>query len=545
MPIQTVQYKGERYEVITANKSHEPAYRKQLCKLILDKYGPVVTRNNMLNALNDVFDFYATEIHSEITKVRDIGFFIFVYFLHEESTKISYLTQKGYDFPVEHNYFVVYRRVLKMVLQESCNINLKATRIDRDGKWMAQYVPILEKIIYLGHFLFDTVQSIAEEKITNGSIDIRIKDDLITFANTKEWDRFIYSICGHFNEDVRESIIDVNLHDDFNKRIKSELGIDLNDVEELLAGLNNLLQNRNPPELCPLSQFIELLKERSNSTFIDSFINGLILNTDNVTNIKAGVLSPYTPKRVIHKPILTLNFDDTPCILVEQFSFAEAMNTFFQNGITLGKIPEEWADIPFIKTIRNDYLAHHKNILENPVEESLKNHNIPYQRNVKALRSTDGKHLSINKTPGEIDFIFLLNTKIYIADCKNLTKRYEMRGYYQDIAKFEDEYNPKMKEKLKFLAHNRQRLEDNLRIELKNPGLDISSYQIEGVFIINTPTLYALNGEFKTYTFHRFNQLLEGNDFFDSYIEWPEGIGTYKIQWPFIHNLQKAISNTL
>lgn len=542
MPIQTFQYKNERYEIITANKTHEPAYRKRLCKLIVDKYGSVIKRADILSALQDVFNFYVSEIDIQIKKVQDIGFFVFAYFLHEQSTKISYLTQDGYDFPVEHGYFVIYRRVLKMILQESCNQDLKATRVGVDSNWMDEHIPIFEKIIYLGNFLWTTAQSIAEEKFTNGSVDIRIDDDLITFINTPEWDRFIYSLCYHFYEDGRESIIDVNLHSDFNERIKLELGIDLDDIEHLLAGLNNLLQNREPPELCTLSQFVELLKEKSDSPFIDAFINGLILNKENVASIKSSVVSPYTGNRIIHKPILTFNFDDTPCILAEQFSFAEALNTFFQNGITLGKIPAEWDAIPFMKTICKDYAAHHKNILEDPVEECLKTNNIPYVRNVKALKSSRGKDLSINNSPGEIDFIFLFNNKIYLADCKNLTKRYEMHGYYQDIDKFRDKYNPKMKEKLEFMAVNRNLLEDSLKIELKAPALDLSNFKLEGIFIINTPTLYALNGDFKTYTFHRFNLLLAGKDFFNSYLEWPEDLRTHKIRWPFIKNLQKVIA---
>jgi hypothetical protein len=429
-----------------------------------------------------------------------------------------------------------------MILQESCNIDVRAANKEPDREWMAENVPVFEKIFYLGHFLFDTVQAISGEKFANGSTDILIENDLITFAETKEWDKFIYSLCYHFLEDGRNSIIDTNLQDDFNRRIKTELGLDLTNIGGTLAYLNNELQNRNPPMLCTLAEFINLLKENSKSPDIEPFINGLILNRDNVTSIKMGAISPYTGNRILHKPILTFNLDGTPCILTEQYSFMEALNTFFQNGITLGKIPAEWEDIQFMKAICKDYKAHHKNILEDPVEESLKSNEIKYIRNVKTLYGSDGNDLSINDTPGEIDFIFLLNKKIYIADCKNLTKRYEIHGYYQDISKFKDKYNPKMKEKLTFFNNQRAKLEDNLRVCLKLPDLDLSAFKIEGIFIINTPTLYALNGDYKTYTFHRFNQLLAGKDFFNSYMDWPEGVGTHKIKWPFIDNLKKVIA---
>lgn len=43
-------------------------------------------------------------------------------------------------------------------------------------------------------------------------------------------------------------------------------------------------------------------------------------------------------------------------------------------------------------------------------------------RNVKTLKSVNHyKNHSVNDEPGEIDFIFILDKKAYLADCKNLT----------------------------------------------------------------------------------------------------------------------------
>src|SRR3954467_11662835 len=96
--------------------------------------------------------------------------------------------------------------------------------------------------------------------------------------------------------------------------------------------------------------------------------------------------------------------DNAPCLLINEFSFSEAMNTFFQNNITLGKIPQEWESIKFLTDIRNDYKNHNKDILGNPVEELLKKEKVQYVRNIKTLFAKNNKHLPINKTPGEIDF---------------------------------------------------------------------------------------------------------------------------------------------
>ena len=41
--------------------------------------------------------------------------------------------------------------------------------------------------------------------------------------------------------------------------------------------------------------------------------------------------------------------------------------------------------------------------------------------------------------------------------------------------------------------------------------LDLTDYQIEGVFFINTPTLYMYNSEFRIYTIHQVENVVFGN----------------------------------
>jgi len=54
MPLETINYNNSRYEIITANKRHEPPYRKQLSKLIQQKFGNKIDRADVLSALKTV-----------------------------------------------------------------------------------------------------------------------------------------------------------------------------------------------------------------------------------------------------------------------------------------------------------------------------------------------------------------------------------------------------------------------------------------------------------------------------------------------------------
>jgi hypothetical protein len=544
MPHEIISFKGERYQVILPNKIHEPAFRSRLSNIIQGKYGEVISRHNIITALQDSFDFYAEELEKEIRSIVDVSFFVFVYILHEDTAVLSYKSQNDDLFPIDRSYFNQYRRILKLILQESCMIDTKSSIKAPDSKMMNEFVFSIEKLVYLGTFLIDMVEAISEEKITGGSIDIVFNNaGLIIFENTYYWNNFIPSLMSLFIEDGRNSIIDSSIEEEFNRDIKPYFGLDLNGITEILARLQYSLESQNPPRLCTLAEFLNLVQKKAGGSLIVTLVKGLILNRNNVASIKDAVHRPYLGKRIIHKPILTLCVDGTDCIITHQYSFFEALNTFFQNNITMGKIPEEWETITFLKDMKNKYKMKNKDILENPVEKLLQTNNILYDRNIKTLNAKNNHNLSINQKPGEIDFLFILRKRIYIADCKNLTKRYEIHGYYQDIAKFTTNgYNKKMKEKVEFVKNNLGLIQEHLQIKRNIPDLDLTGYDVEGIFIINTPTLYMLNGEFKIYTFHRFNLLLTGDDFFNKYIEWPQINPTHKIRWPFIDNLKAILS---
>lgn len=527
--------------VITPNKAYEPAYRTRCTALIKSRYGEQISLEQSLSALQDCFNFYAEELEAAIREITDVNFYVFTYLLHEDSAEVSYLTQNTADFPIDRNYFNLYRRILKLILQESCMVQTVSAPAP-DQTWMDKHISVLEKLIYLGDFLIMMTDAISEQKITEGSVELTLESGLLTFRNSAEWEGFLPAIMSGFGGDGRGSLIEEGLEAAFNKKFKAEVGLDLADVRGYMGALNEKLHNMNPPRFVTLKELLEFLSEKGAKETIEPFIRGLLLNKDNVASVRNAVEKPYLGKRIIHRPLLTLTIDDEDCVLVYPYSFEEAMNTLFQNNLTMGKYPDDWKQLSFMPQLVKDFKAKHKDILENPVEDALKAKGVLYDRNVKVLYSTDHQHVSINLKPGEIDFIFILNHTIYIADCKNLTKRYEMHGWYQDISKFEnDNYNAKMTEKLNFLNENLALFEQHLRIQLKRPELNIAVYKIEGIFIINTPTIYMLNGQYKIYTYHRFKQLLDGTDFFDRYIMWPRVNPVAKITWPFIENLKREI----
>jgi hypothetical protein len=541
MPFQEFNISGKEYQIITPNKYYEPQYREKLSKILLDKYGKEITGENTIKALFESYDFFATEFSKVLEEVHDLMFYFFVFNLHEQTAELSYLRSVDkIKIPVDAIYFAQYRRILKLILQESCSLIISENN-QPSPKWMKKTLNLLEELIFLGSFAFDMVNIISEQKMTGGSVQVTFKNDLYLFGNPPEWKGFFALFHNNFDKQIDGSIHDSSIQKKFDSVLKDEFQIDLTELSIIIESVSERLYNQMPPRICMVSELIDIFKRESENPHIENFILGLTLNKNNVTKLKSGIYSSYNGDRLIHRPLLRVDIEDTPCVLFSKYTFLEAINTLFQNQITHGKLPTEWKQIPFIKKVQKELIQYHKDILENPVEKALSKRELSYDRNVKTLKAANHyENHSINDNPGEIDFIFILEKKIYVVDCKNLTKRYEMHGYYQDLTKFEP-YTKKLADKISFIRHNLDKLERHLRIVTGDQSLNIWEFEIEGIFIVNTPTLYSVNAPFKIYSFYNFELLIDGEDVFDRVICVPDGNDT-EIPWPYINNYNRYLS---
>lgn len=87
---------------------------------------------------------------------------------------------------------------------------------------------------------------------------------------------------------------------------------------------------------------------------------------------------------------------------------------------------------------------------------------------------------------GEIDFIIINNDKriIYIADAKHLKSKYITASFYNDKSKF-DTYYIKLQDKLEWAKNNTCLISELF-------GFDVSSYEIQEIFITDAFIFYAL-----------------------------------------------------
>ena len=151
-------------------------------------------------------------------------------------------------------------------------------------------------------------------------------------------------------------------------------------------------------------------------------------------------------------------------------------------------------------------------ILENEAEKLLKTYEIIFDRNITHLKRWNGQHINIdNENCGEIDFLFIHNEKIVIADSKHQIARYDMNNFKNDYAYFEmnkKSYNKTIKRKLAYLTSIIQEVQEHFQVLTNNKDLKIETFLLEGIFIINTPTFIMYNNEYRIHTLKAFKDVL-------------------------------------
>ena len=137
------------------------------------------------------------------------------------------------------------------------------------------------------------------------------------------------------------------------------------------------------------------------------------------------------------------------------------------------------------------------------MEDKVKKEMLPYYRNITALQTANGPLNFDIKGVGEIDFIIIVHdqNKIYVADCKHLQGRYDMMSQRNDFSNFRKKkgYDEQIQRKVDFIKIHLEELNYHNKQVFGKEQPEITGYGVEGIFIINTPTFYMFNSDYRIY----------------------------------------------
>jgi hypothetical protein len=513
--------------VISYDDVARDKYWKALSKYLIEKYGKVQYSNHkkVENILKDSFQFLVDSFRQLILIEKRFPFFLYVHWLHEQSIDIYIKTLRGFKLEgIREGEFAMYRRLLKLILEQGCDVDLDWGGIS-SGKDVEIMDNKIQELIYLGTWMYQFADYISFQKMVEGCYQISFDDkDLLTV----EW-RFHYGVVYKkffptLSEDYKNAIFDERAGIDFKAKIEECFNINYDFAGGIIFEIQKLL-NPETPDLQTIEPYVLPLNLANQygigKELAEIFYGGLTISRINKLTIEDAILKPHSTKRYMFRPILVYKIGGVERALIGKNKFSESIMVLSTNAIHWNTMLDEWLTLNCMQSFITKKGNEHDKILEDKIEEIIRNKRLRFCRNIKSFKRASKKNnINIdNESAGEIDFIIINSNQktIYVADVKYNRARYEVVGYRMDYTQFinpekpHKSYETKLSKKVTWVRNNLSVLKEHLCIFYNKPDIDLEGYEVEGIFIINTPTFYMFNGQFKAITLKQFEGFIEGS----------------------------------
>jgi hypothetical protein len=511
---------GKVYEdghaILTYEESLSEIYWTQLSEYLRGKYSDQDFSNNEMTEiiLKDAFQFLADKFKEIIHQETSFSFYLLAFNLHEESIKLYFKTLEGYRFVgIQENEFALYRRILKLVLEQGCDIDLnwgsftiiEARRIEI----------VLQHLIYIATLLYDLSDRIAYCKMVDNCYKIEIEADIFAISLNNHFGLIFDTIPMIMEGQYEAAICDMEAGTDLNHKVLECFGFTLADF---ISVVRMIQSHHNPAH--PNTQTIEPYVIPINLAglygreldLMKLFCDGLIINRTNKPSLETTIYKPTAEYRYAFRPILVYNIGGEERALIGYQKMNETLQVLTTNALHWDGLPSEWQKIPEIKLFMDQKSNNHESTYLNKVKELVVGCEAIADYNVEVLKKRNNQDLNIISNPGEIDCIIVIPEyrRIIVADIKYNRAKYEAVGWQKDFSNFKKKYESKLKEKVDWIRDNRPALQEHFEVKLGLRDISLLDFSVEGCFFINTPTFYMFNGEFRAITIFELPQFLNG-----------------------------------
>lgn len=540
----------DNYLVYKGRKIAEAKYRKELSAQLIDKFGrDPYDQKVITEIITFCLTYYISKFETICKAEKSYTFYKNIFWFHEQVTEATHKNLVDDTLPKEisGNYIASYRRILKFIIEIGCEIEMISGE-EIDDNYRKRSELILDDLLFLGEMIMICVDLYAEQRMIEDVAEITFdKNSLYTFSRRHHYEFIFSHISKEFGSKITKHIVDPNGFEDFEKALESCLGIKYKDVSHLLASIQQELKLEHGDAVAVgwetfilnMNGLFGVSKE-----IAEQFFGGLRLNLDNKMSLLDLACKPYNLNRFIYRPIVMWKVDGKEFGVFGSNSWTEAIVQLTTNAIAWGKAPKEWMLNECFKTYVHRKEDEHDKWLDDAVEEKLNLVSLTYDRNVKRINTKKTTYNIDVEGLGEIDFIIIAPTinKIFISDCKHLLGRYDIVNQKNDFNAFAvgskktKSYNQTLSNKLEWFNTNIKQLEEHFQIKYANPQLSFDNYKIEGIFIVNSPTFYMYNSDYRIYTIDQITEVLLGkyvDPTFMILIEEDEYEKMLNIKYPF------------
>ncbi|RCH56810.1 hypothetical protein DJ568_02855 [Mucilaginibacter hurinus] len=451
-----------------------------------------------------------------IANEKHVSFYLYTQHLLENTFVFYRAMLGGENIPeINKSDLAGIRRTLRIILEQSTTVDLTG-----HPNFMAEiaqnreaYHDTLDRLLYLGYYALFISEEIARSQLFLRSINFEIDENgLLGIGTEGAYKPFFNYVDG----DISKHDQSIALYHTIEDLIKvwRTVGVEYGNMTGFLAQ-----QINNPRFRFALVSKDQLYHEISQefgerADVALSFYDGLTVSRKNVLSFENCLLRSQDTNRIIYRPLVEVNVDNQLFIMAGYNRWLECLGTLTTNALPWGHVADEWKQHKPIKKFVQHLQDTHDDILENAAVELIKVAQLPFDKSVKSLRQHKGDNFPINNVQGvgEMDIVFADTQRkiLYIVECKHNKSRFDYFNWKRDYTVFKEKYETQLNNKITFANAETARILVHLEVVNKVEIADKDDYTVQGIFLINAPTLYMYDAVYPTLTLHNLRQLLNG-----------------------------------
>ena len=399
------------YTIFLGTKEAGKKFKVELSDIIRKKFQEPYDESNIKDVLNFALEYYSNEFEKICRNETSYEFYKLMFWLNEQSVELRRDKKAMDKFEDEHGreYFPIYRRILKLILEEACLINLVTEEITSAFKETTENT--FDELVFLGDELLTIANLIAEQDMVGDVVAMDFTIEGVYQLKRKHFFELAFEKIVDLNAYEPESFVtDKNAESDFCQAVKDSFNVSFHDIFGII---NALFQHRKLKKWDALAIGIPDIKVAMNMVAnvpekdTESFLSGLYFSKHEKIPIKKVIRKPYEIDRFLNRPILIWNIDRKDYCIICKYSMTEALDSLFHNAFPWNKAPKEWAANPAFKIFLAKKEREHEKMLLDKVEQEIKRTTLLYQPNVKKFK-TKAQTIDIqNNQCGEIDFLVI------------------------------------------------------------------------------------------------------------------------------------------
>lgn len=514
------EFKIKHLTIFKGDASPEIKYRPELSKLLLDNFGtgPYTDHDIARKAVTFSFNFFCDKFLEVCHSETSVRFYQLVLSQHEQAIELALFGNKShYPEGITEEYIAVYRRILKWILEQVCDIKLHNDE-KHDDKFLDRAKRKLNELVFLGDMIFSDANMYAEQDMIEDVVEVNFdKHNQYVFSHKHHYDFIIEKIQENQGIHSFKHVVDETALEDLKTAIENCFGLKYEFLTTVITEIHKINASKGGQycgfgwESLPLS-----VQSRfgANADQARILFKGLTLDRTNKLKLHDLACRPQTMYRYLYRPITIWNIGGEDFAIIGINGFKESIIQLATNAIPWGKAPDEWISNKCFKEYVHSKEDEHDKWLDNEMEKKVREIKFPFHRNVTNIVTENGNLSLLVKDVGEIDFIIISHEskKIYIADSKHLQGRYDMMTQKNDFSNFTKDkgYNKQIANKIKWASENILHLDFHNKSIHGQSEPSITAYEIEGIFIINTQTFYMYNSDYRIYTVDVFAQIITG-----------------------------------